>query len=559
MKKCFLLLALPVFIFQSLHAQTNVSGGIYSNTTWTLANSPYIVVDTVVVFPGVTLTIEPGVVVKFDSSIQLEIRQAKIIANGTSSDSITFTSNSFTPVAGSYTGIYLNGGALVSTFNYCNFKYAFKGVYVDVSDSVLLNNSTFNQNFVGFQFYGSGINSKVALVNNCNFNYNSIGLDLETLGSAQINYCNFTYNTGDGLILIDSYPSSFFPRMDYCNFTHNGNGLLWYFLSSMINHCHFYNNVNAIIETGLLHNYYTYNNTIRNCIFDYNQIGSNLVYFLVDSCTAIHNQTGMTGGSCKILNCIIDSNDVIGINSSNDSIGNCQIRNNGIGIRSPNYTGIFGSNIEYNTLKNIEGSAFITGSTIRYSNFGIDDSSSSFGVNLTNNIIEYNNIGIRINIPPILISCNSICNNTQYGLQYGAITNIDVSHNYWCTSDSASTEALIYDGYDNINYGLASFMPIDSLCAPVIINSVSEIAATNSITVFPNPSSTDVIIQNRFYFADASLTLYNSCGQQVKHLNHLSGQEVILYRDNLESGLYFLRITENNKTLAMDKLVIRND
>src|SRR5437773_10115670 len=89
-----------LFSFLSLaafaNAQTNVSGGIYANTTWTFANSPYIVVDTVVVFPGVTLTIDPGVVVKFDNNKRLDIRQASLIANGTITDSITFTSNSGT-------------------------------------------------------------------------------------------------------------------------------------------------------------------------------------------------------------------------------------------------------------------------------------------------------------------------------------------------------------------------------------------------------------------------------------------------------------------------------
>src|SRR5438105_3566521 len=63
-------------------SQTNVSGGIYTNTTWTLANSPYIIIDTVVVFPGVTLTIEPGIVVKFANNKRLEIRQASLIAVG---------------------------------------------------------------------------------------------------------------------------------------------------------------------------------------------------------------------------------------------------------------------------------------------------------------------------------------------------------------------------------------------------------------------------------------------------------------------------------------------
>ena len=61
-----------------VNAQTNVSGGIFSNTTWTKANSPYIVTDTVVVFPGVTLTIQPGVIVKFATNKRIEIRYAKL-------------------------------------------------------------------------------------------------------------------------------------------------------------------------------------------------------------------------------------------------------------------------------------------------------------------------------------------------------------------------------------------------------------------------------------------------------------------------------------------------
>lgn len=44
----------------STHAQTNVSGGILTNTTWTIANSPYLVIDTTVVFPGVTLIYRAG-------------------------------------------------------------------------------------------------------------------------------------------------------------------------------------------------------------------------------------------------------------------------------------------------------------------------------------------------------------------------------------------------------------------------------------------------------------------------------------------------------------------
>ncbi|MBI3502930.1 MAG: T9SS type A sorting domain-containing protein [Bacteroidetes bacterium] len=41
----------------------------------------------------------------------------------------------------------------------------------------------------------------------------------------------------------------------------------------------------------------------------------------------------------------------------------------------------------------------------------------------------------------------------------------------------------------------------------------------------------------------------SSCQQTV-------AQTVTFSRDNLASGLYFVRLTEENKTMAIDKLVI---
>ena len=65
MKRHFLqILLFILFLGQNIQAQTSVSGGIYANTTWTLANSPYLMTGNTVVFPGVTLNIEPGVEVR---------------------------------------------------------------------------------------------------------------------------------------------------------------------------------------------------------------------------------------------------------------------------------------------------------------------------------------------------------------------------------------------------------------------------------------------------------------------------------------------------------------
>ncbi len=70
-------------------AQTEVSEKITVDTTWTKSNSPYIVTGTVNIYPGATLTIEPGVVVKLDSSISIQIG-GELIARGTETDSIYF-------------------------------------------------------------------------------------------------------------------------------------------------------------------------------------------------------------------------------------------------------------------------------------------------------------------------------------------------------------------------------------------------------------------------------------------------------------------------------------
>ena len=47
-------------------SEVEVSGVIIEDTTWKSINSPYIVTGNILVNEGVTLTIEPGVVVKFE-------------------------------------------------------------------------------------------------------------------------------------------------------------------------------------------------------------------------------------------------------------------------------------------------------------------------------------------------------------------------------------------------------------------------------------------------------------------------------------------------------------
>jgi subtilisin family serine protease len=104
---------------------TEVSGVINSNTTWTKDNL-YIVTDDILVSYVVTLTIEPGTIVRFDDGKYMQV-DGELIAIGTPEQPITFTANGSTgwlgfkfshgSVGASYgpNGEYIGG----STFQFC--------------------------------------------------------------------------------------------------------------------------------------------------------------------------------------------------------------------------------------------------------------------------------------------------------------------------------------------------------------------------------------------------------------------------------------------------------
>ena len=264
------ILTLSSSFFTSLYA-TNVSGGIYSNTTWTLNNSPYIVTDTIVVFPGVTLTIEPGVVVKFDSLIYIEIRQATLIANGTITDSIKFTSNSNNPYPGIWNYVALNS-ASNSIINYCSFQFANVGLG-DIGFNTLIKNCNFINNLTGLSTYNN--------VDSCNFT-NNTSYGLESSNNMTVTNCNIEYNdVGCGL---------------------NG---------SSLRNCNIKYNTTGIQNSGI---------TIDSCTISNNVIGLYDNWFQSMTHTLIENS-------------IIDSNSNIGIIlGQNDTLINCQISNSRLGV-----------------------------------------------------------------------------------------------------------------------------------------------------------------------------------------------------------------------------------
>jgi large repetitive protein len=78
----------------------------------------------------------------------------------------------------------------------------------------------------------------------------------------------------------------------------------------------------------------------------------------------------------------------------------------------------------------------------------------------------------------------------------------------------------------------------------------------NSISLSPNPFFSSSILQGDKVFTNATLTLYNTLGQQVRQVNNINGRTLNLLRDNLSSGIYFLQLKQENQTIGTDKLII---
>ncbi len=148
----------------SLGADTPVSGTISASTTWSLANSPYVVSGDVSVQGPASpiLTMEAGVTVKFNSGGRLIVGKTaagRLLAVGTASRPILFTANTSAPSAGYWHGIVFYGQAVSSSrIAYATVEYGgyaggvngtFGGILVSGSSPTLQNITVRNSAVAG--------------------------------------------------------------------------------------------------------------------------------------------------------------------------------------------------------------------------------------------------------------------------------------------------------------------------------------------------------------------------------------------------------------------------
>ena len=175
-------------------------GATVYTATWLDHDVPYILAGDFVVDDADTLTIEAGADFKFDGNRIMTV-YGTLVADGTDSEHITFTSNAETPAPGDWQYIHFYSSEPGCLLDYCDFSYG------------------------GYSAGNIRLHTTDAFpISNCSFSYSgNAGLFVYENSQPQISDCLFSDNTTNGVYV---NASSGIPSIDDCTFEDNGSYII---------------------------------------------------------------------------------------------------------------------------------------------------------------------------------------------------------------------------------------------------------------------------------------------------------------------------------------------
>ena len=111
------------------------------------------------------------------------------------------------------------------------------------------------------------------------------------------------------------------------------------------------------------------------------------------------------------------------------------------------------------------------------------------------------------------------------------------------------------NGINIYNHGIANGQTTPTDCS--ILLSVEEINyVKQEVNFSPNPFKTELLISKKSNFENSTLKIFNSIGQLIKEKENIHGQNIIINRETLNSGIYFAQLIENGKIISTNKIII---
>ena len=90
------------------------------------------------------------------------------------------------------------------------------------------------------------------------------------------------------------------------------------------------------------------------------------------------------------------------------------------------------------------------------------------------------------------------------------------------------------------------YIGIDGACLKQDVTGITDINQNSIFTIFPNPFSSSTTFQLNKDFKDATLSVYNSFGQEVYPSVIRNSDSFVISRGNLVAGIYFVELLNGN-------------
>ncbi|HEX5001854.1 MAG TPA: SBBP repeat-containing protein [Bacteroidia bacterium] len=208
------------------------------------------------------------------------------------------------------------------------------------------------------------------------------------------------------------------------------------------------------------------------------------------------------------------------------------------------YYGDTGDERGWSVATDMAGNAYITGRTNSISGIASAGFQNAYAANFDAFIVSFSASGVRL--------CASYFGGT--GGEWAYCPSIDAFGNIYMPGFTYSTNGIASAGFQNTFAGgtYDGFLAKLTSCSPTMVSEISD----EQITLYPNPFSSESVLKTTGEFKDAVLIIENCFGQTVAQMNNINGKYIEISRKNLNSGIYFIKITEDNHVKQMKKFVI---
>lgn len=169
-------------------------------------------------------------------------------------------------------------------------------------------------------------------------------------------------------------------------------------------------------------------------------------------------------------------------------------------------------------------------------------------------------------LPPDTSSTDTLIGYNIYhdGSLYLNLTSTEYGCPGWPTSGCSMTSPNWYgDGSPFwitvkalYNYDSSASIATDSFYVAGVMIGINKYNSKKYFTIFPNPFTNHTILNISNEISNATLTIYTPQGKQVKQIKNISSQSITLERNHLPNGLYFTILTQGEKIIATEKLII---